>query len=277
METIIGADTSRYATGNLPVPSSILGRLRADRNVDLIIPGAWHGAMGYDGARETMMRARAMSFRTATYIALTRAGKGASDVVDAYKLLGETEWRNMSFAAIDMEYGTPGEDSSVAQMNDLLAAVDKVISLNSRPILYSAAWWWKGHFGNPLIPVGLPLWNAYYDNDPDFDFLKTPYGGPGVRVVGEQYTNSTAVTAVGATMSFDFNAFDREWVESFPLKDAGAALVALRKAWETDMADTAKGASDLLKGPISPSNLGVFGLYNVRKAQNWAKLLGDPK
>lgn len=276
-EKVIGADTSRYATGNLTVPTSMLEHLRATKKVELFIPGAWHGAEGYDSVGPSLRNARNLGMRSATYVAHTQRGHGADDVLQAYQRIGETEWRSLSFVALDMEWGTPGTNPAVANMDDLLAGIDKCLTLNARPCLYTAAWWWKGHFGNPNIPVGLPVWNAFYDNDPDYDFASYPYGGPGVKLIGEQHTNSTSISAPGGpSMSFDFNAFEKDWIDAFPVTTPNG-LALLAKAWQDDMADTIKQAAALHAGGINPVALALFGFRQQDKAQAWAKLIGGPK
>ena len=252
-------DFSRFSTGDKAVTMF-------PTDCELIIPGAWHGAVGYTGVSETLREARLRGKKTATYTALNQHNTGTFAVDTAFELVGPTNWAALSFVALDME--TDG-----LTMQHLLDARDRVLALGQRPALYTAYWWWVGHFGNPPIPTGLPLWNAYYDNDPDYDFHRLPYGGPGVQLIGEQYTNTTPMP--GAGYSVDYNGFTDAWVNAGPGAENG--LLLLRKAWEEDMADTVKGAAALHQGPIFPEALGLFGLRNVEKAQNWAKLIAGGK
>ncbi len=56
--------------------------------------------------------------------------------------------------------------------------------------IYSGRWWWGPQTNNSDMFKYLPLWNAYYDGDPDEDGL--PYGGWEHSAI-EQYTGTTMV------------------------------------------------------------------------------------
>jgi len=269
--TLIAADTSRFATGNKVIEDSTLLMLKGQHSVELLWPGAWHGASGYDAIQPTLKLARELDMLTGTYVAHTQRHAGANDVVEAYKRIGEVEWSKLQFVALDMEYGDPTTDPTVANMEDLLAGKDKVLSLGQRPVLYTANWWWKGHFENPDIPLGLGLINAFYDNDPDFDFASFPYGGPDVTLVGEQFTNTTDVDGVG----FDFSSLTREWVMDGP--PAANGLAALAKAWGIDMEDSIRGGVALHQGPIHPLALALYSIRQGQKAHNWELVLKGGK
>jgi hypothetical protein len=194
-----GVDFSRYSTANLPLAVETFEVLTA-AGVKLIIPGAWHGNEGYDAVNETLKRGRERLFHTATYIALSPGRSGREHVERAQALVGN-EWDHLRFAAIDCEL-----DGITIQM--IHEAEETVRASGIEPILYSAKWWWVGHFGDPHDFAYMRLWNAWYDGDPDHDGL--PYGGwTEAACIGEQYTNTTRVNP---TLSVDWNEFSDDFI-----------------------------------------------------------------
>jgi|FLYL01.1.fsa_nt_gi hypothetical protein len=265
---VFAADTSKFATNNQPVPDEVIEELKRVYRVKLLWPGAWHGVSGYDAVAETLRRARNHGLMTGTYVALTRRGTAVEDVNAAHRLIGDEEWSKLSFVAIDMEWGNPKSDSSVAGLDDLKKAAQRIIELRQRPALYTARWWWVDRLGNPTIPDDLPLINAFYDQNPDIDFHSNRYGGSNVRLVGEQYTGSTRVKGV----DFDFSVFDADWLAIGPASGA-EGLRILQKAWQEDMADTIRGAVSLYQMGINPAALALFGIYQTDKAKRWSSLI----
>ena len=56
--------------------------------------------------------------------------------------------------------------------------------------IYSGSWWWDPNTGRCTEFAHLPLWNSYYDGDPDIDGL--PYGGWTTAAV-EQYSSTVPI------------------------------------------------------------------------------------
>ena len=83
-------------------------------------------------------------------------------------------------------------------------------SEGKRVPIYTARWFWHGVLGNPMWSWAgqRQLWNAYYDDDPDIDFMNAPYG-PWTqdKVIGEQYKNTTYIGDDG----YDFNVFNQDY------------------------------------------------------------------
>ncbi len=259
------ADTSRNATGNQPVSRQDIRFLKETHGVQLFIPGAFNGIRTYDAIAETMRNILVEDRLIASYIAHTQPGRGVQDVLDSYQVIGESNWRQCRFIAIDAEWPNNSVDN-------LIAAADKVLTLGQRPILYTAAWCWRAYFDNADFPELLKhLWNAYYDNDPDYDFHRFPFGSDNAVLVGEQYQNST----IFGSYAWDLNEFDDAWVNAGPGTSNG--LVALLQAWKDDMADSISGAASLHEDGIAPDRLGLYGIRQTQKAQNWAKILKGGK
>lgn len=65
---------------------------------------------------------------------------------------------------------------SPAALTSKIAAIrDRVLALGYSPGIYSANWWWSTNMAGVTTFKDLPLWDAYWDDNPDID---TPrYGG----------------------------------------------------------------------------------------------------
>ena len=208
--TLQASDWSTYQPAHTQAD---MRKLKA-AGIELIIPGAWHGGSANPKCRDDLKLARAEGLYTGTYAIVTTDGKFSID--RAYEVCG-SEWKHLSFCAVDMELA----GGSVPQVR---AAIDRVIELGQRPIIYTAHWFWHGRFGNPDDFKDIPLWNAYYDQDPDIDFDSLPYGG-WTDVVGEQYIG----THIFEGLEMDRNTFVRVFIEP-PQEDDEMRLVRERSS-----------------------------------------------
>ncbi len=66
--------------------------------------------------------------------------------------------------------------------------------------IYTAHWWWPENMANSTVFAYLPLWNSWYDDDPDTDGL--PYGGWTDSAV-EQYAGTTMVGGQSVDLDYD--------------------------------------------------------------------------
>lgn len=258
MNLIYGYDVSRYSTNNKALSAQDLSLVTGSN--DIIIAGAWHGLEGYDSVCDTLSAARSIGKTTASYTALTPSLDGTTPVMEAYRRLG-SEWPFLSFVSIDCELDG-------ITLDKIVAARDRIISLNQRPVLYTGAWWWVSRFGNPPVPAGLPVWLAEYgpirlDTMPPF---------AGAKVIGQQYHDTQQAPA---GFGYDLNVFDGDFIATGPGTMAG--LAALRKAWEDDMADTIAGAASLHNGPISYLRLALYAVRQQQKSEAWGALVGKDK
>jgi len=124
------------------------------------------------------------------------------------KLTAGSMWPQLTVVANDVEIrGVVEQD--IAETSSLLLAEGK------RVPIYTAKWFWDGVLGNPTWPwlLAFPLWNAYYDGDPDIDFLHAPYGPwDQSHVIGEQYQGTTPI----AGDDFDLDFFDLDYFTLIP-------------------------------------------------------------
>lgn len=256
-------DYSAFSTGG-PVPVPVFQQLRSmfpSGDMLLNIPGGWHGAVGYPGARQSIINGREAGFtHAATYTAINhRPGRFA--VEKAQQAVGN-EWENLSFIGIDIELPTTPDI-----INEACAVA---VEMGVRPVIYTARWAWHQFMANTQDFAEWPLWNAFYDFDPDVDFAGNRYGGWGLNALcGEQYTNTTQVGGFG----FDFNYFADGFVKA---EDTPAVppLVALVEAWKKDMADLAVNAADLIHTPFDTLRLALHSIYTSRRTADWKSLLG---
>ena len=172
---------------------------------ELAIVGSWHGISANPDAERNLLEAKAAGFRIATYVALN-AGSGRTAVRNGRQACGRA-WHGLVFVAIDCE--TDGITAPI-----ISEAIDEVKRDGLRPIIYTAHWWWNGHFGDPDGFRHMPLWSAAYDLDPTLA-LSPAYGGwTDAELVGKQYDGSTEDRhPMLHGVEVDKNTFDRNFVE----------------------------------------------------------------
>lgn len=198
-----GVDVS-YWSSKGPISRSTWRKFAAD-GVSVAVVGAHHGKTTNTNAQESLFNARLEGFITASYFALVPDGSGTWHADQAAKACGD-EWDLLSFVAVDCEVDGITTDQ-------IREAVDYIERSGLRAVIYTARWWWAGRFGNPTLFKDLPLWNAYWDKDPDFDFERAPYGGWTIdSVIGTQYTGSTKMHGI----TVDLDAFRADFVAGGP-------------------------------------------------------------
>lgn len=130
------------------------------------------------------------------------------------------------------------------------------LSYNKLPGIYTSSSKWRAIMGNSTAFRHLPLWNAYYDNDPDFDFGRFPYGGWS-RAAMEQFGNTQLVCG----QSVDVNVYEEGRMYSDKEVDAKVAAV-LSALIETNRKVDAQAA--LLEVLIPPLVTGTAGEARAR-------------
>lgn len=136
---------------------------------------------------------------------------------------------------------------------------------------YTAQWFWSGVLGNPQWPWLLedPLWNAYYDGDPDIDFRHAPYG-PWAQghVIGEQYKGTTDIGGD----DFDLNFFDLDYFRPPAAPQEEDFMTALSSDEQRELYNWVKGLKLRLDGfqigadqltaehHLSPEDMGYVGV-----------------
>ena len=261
-DSIKAIDYSGFSTNWTAVPVATFQKIREVSGPDMLlnIPGGWHGAVDYPQARLSIINAREAGFtHHATYTALNTL-PGKTSVEKAQAAVGN-EWDSLSFIGIDVELETtPGI---------IQEACETALAMGVRPVVYTAKWAWDKFMADAIDFATLPLWNAFYDDDPDIDFIRFSFGGWALdKLAGEQYTNTTTINGMG----FDFNWFRDNFVLNEPTEFDG--LVGLVTAWKKDMADLAVNAADLIHTPFDVLRLALHTIYTDRRNIAWATLLG---
>lgn len=97
----------------------------------------------------------------------------------------------LRWLALDVEHDAwRGAAAITAWVRRAAAAVSRW----TRPVVYTAAWFWRGHLGDPTDCADLPLWTAQYDGVADLG-VWTPYGG-WTEIVAKQYQGTTRYAGV---------------------------------------------------------------------------------
>ncbi len=189
---------------------------------ELAIVGSWHGAGANPHAEANLLEAKRAGLYVATYVALN-AGSGRAAVRNGKQACGRA-WDDLVFVAIDCE--TDGISSPIVS-----AAIDEVEQEGLRPIIYTAYWWWHGHFGNPDSFRHMPLWSADYDLDPALT-LSPAYGGwTEAKLVGKQYDGSTETRhPMLHGVEVDKNIFDDRFMEEGDVAAIAELRAELRQA-----------------------------------------------
>ena len=192
----------------------------------------WTGGYGSNGgiravAEANLRDARAAGFVTAGYLNSQPWYDAATSLSEARANAG-AEWEHLAAVFNDVEI--PGvTEAQVKAHCEAITAADKPTGI------YSAAWFWQGHLGDPQWPWlrGYRVWEAYYDGDPDVDFASRRFGPWELDdVMGEQYRGTTDLDGV----EVDLNVFDKDW---FPEEDEMPTLDEIRTVikQELDLTD----------------------------------------
>ena len=163
------------------------------------IVGAWHGIDANPHCEGNLLRAKSAGMVTATYTALNSLN-GFTAVQNAKAACGSA-WGDVAFVAIDCEINGITETT-------IRQAIQQCDDFGKQACIYTAYWWWHDQFGNSTQFAHMPLWNAYYDGEPDVDFGRLMYGGWAVSsVVMEQFTGSSQLAGI----TVDRNTILADW------------------------------------------------------------------
>ena len=134
------------------------------------------------------------------YIYLYMAGSAAQQTRDAIRTLAALPPRMWWLDAEDVD--SPG--LTPGQREDFLNECLTVLGSRTAGI-YTARWWWPSNMANSQAFSHLPLWNSYYDGEPDTDGL--PYGGWTESAI-EQYQGTTNLCGQSVDLNYAKNLED---------------------------------------------------------------------
>jgi hypothetical protein len=142
-------------------PATRIPSLRAAQSVGLKIVGYISAAPGHDGA---------------WHIDHGRAG------------VPDDLWGALDKTPLDIELTGLNFNTHV------VPGLNRLVALGKTKDVYTSYNAWVNYLGNPQRPVGTGLWNAVWDQNPDFDFPTLRFGGWGDEEVwGEQWDGGTNV------------------------------------------------------------------------------------
>jgi hypothetical protein len=164
-------------------------------DVELVIPGTQNAAQ-YQQQRDVAI---SNGLRVQAYVYLLWP-KALIQTQRAISLMGKDE----EILWLDVEDDTSGmtQGQIVSVLEDCVEACEQA---HVRCGIYASQNTWTTLTGDSQDFSDLPLWNAFYDNDPDLDFARFPYGGWTAPLL-EQYGN----TQVFCGQSVDLNVINEE-------------------------------------------------------------------
>ncbi len=177
--------------------TSVEATCMAENGVRLVIPGTGHpNSLGmYSEQQAGAALAAGMDVHAYRWLNLTEPIRPQMD--NAFASMGQ-HLDAVGRWWVDCEdVSNPGTPPEVVAKID--EAVDIVQDLGYPVGIYTGRWWWKPYTGNSKAFSHLPLWNAYYDGDPDEDGL--PYGGWNHSLI-EQYQGTTDLCGQSVDLNF---------------------------------------------------------------------------
>ena len=138
-----------------------------------------------------LRNAETANIATAGYLLIAPGLTGKQCVAEARRGIPMDVWKRLKFVAIDIEvYG----------LNDhqVLEAWREVERLGKRAVIYTSYNVWTTMIvpnnSSLLAREGYALWNASWDNRPDINFSRLPFGGwTRDQVIGEQWSGGTVI------------------------------------------------------------------------------------
>lgn len=156
-----------------------------DQQVRVFMQCLWTGA---EAPRTRVPNLRNMAAAGAViggYISVSPHMTGDKHVEAAVDGFPNDLWQQLVKTPIDVEL------EGLTYNQHVLPALTKAISLGKPGDIYANYNTWVNILGNPILPPDVGGWNAFWDDDPDFDFAHYPWGGLTLdRIWGEQYSGA---------------------------------------------------------------------------------------
>lgn len=170
----------------------------------------WTGALQPPVAINNIRVAQKAGMIPFGYLSVSPRGpdwSGAEHVKAGFDPLPDDVKQLMRHVALDVEL----ED--LLYEFHVLPGINALAARGWRRFAYTSYNAWVNLLGNPTPPEDTALWNAYWDGDPDYDFVRLPFGRGGFTLIGEQFTGGQNVEGQWA----DRNRFDADFFVAPPV------------------------------------------------------------
>lgn len=157
----------------------------------------WTGIERPDPCVNNLHSYKAAGLITCGYLSVSPGRSGLQHVIEGYDNLPVDIKAPgyLRYVAVDVEL------PNLSFVEHVLQALGAMQGRGFEPLVYTSYNAWKNLLGDPTPPAGTLLWNAFWDNDADFDFERYPYGHDQFVLVGEQFTGGEDVEGVFADRS----------------------------------------------------------------------------
>jgi hypothetical protein len=144
----------------------------------------WTGAVKPASRIASLRNAQGAGLKLIGYISVAPGRMSGREHVGVGRLgVPDDLWSALVKVPIDVEL------EGLEFERHVLEALDRVAELGKPRDVYTAHFAWAGFQGNPTRPAGVGLWNAFWDEQPDVDFARFPFGGwSSDEVWGEQWS-----------------------------------------------------------------------------------------
>ena len=151
----------------------------------------------------SLKNAHAGGLQTAGYLLIGPGMTGRQAVAEARRNMPMDVWKRLKFVAVDVEV------NGIA-VTQVLEALHEVERLGRTAVVYTSWNSWntmiRPRNSTLCAERGFRLWNAVWDNNPDIDFDRLPFGGwTRATVIGEQWSGGHQQCG----QSVDSNTFER--------------------------------------------------------------------
>lgn len=161
---------------------------------------------------ENLQNAHRAGLATAGYFLLAPGLTGAECFRVARNGVSTMDWDRLKFVAPDMEVNGLTPQQVLDAANAALIYVPSKVNV----LIYTSwnAWVNKLNNSDLLSSNGFGLWNASWDNEPDIDYARYPFGGWNLdQVCGEQWSGGTVI----CNQSVDQNLFYADKIDMLPV------------------------------------------------------------
>jgi hypothetical protein len=154
----------------------------------------WTGALQPSVAVNNLRNAHNAGMYTLGYLSVSPRGSawggeahvkaGYDGLPDDVKLGGSNA---MSHLALDVEL------KGLTYADHVQPGINALVARGFKQLIYTSYNAWVNYLGNPTPPYGTSLWNAFWDNDSDYDFARLPFGHDAFVLIGEQFAGGQYV------------------------------------------------------------------------------------